>query len=87
VKPRHIVGFSTWPGEGCEAANFGFSRYPAIIQASTSSGRNRKVATKPGDTFQDRVLDSVREAVSKALDVAQDEGFSHDLEDEFSLVV
>lgn len=31
VQPLHIIAFSTWPGEGCEEANFGLCRYPAFI--------------------------------------------------------
>lgn len=28
VAPTHLIAFSTWPGEGCEEANFGLCRYP-----------------------------------------------------------
>src|ERR1039457_4961407 len=28
VLPDHIVGFSTWPGDGCEEANIGLCRFP-----------------------------------------------------------
>lgn len=28
VLPQQIVGFSTWPGEGCEEANIGLCRFP-----------------------------------------------------------
>jgi hypothetical protein len=45
VKPLHIIGFSTLPGEGCESANFGFCRYPAQIDVRTESGRKRKLTT------------------------------------------
>ncbi|MGE3407559.1 MAG: hypothetical protein AB7I37_12140 [Pirellulales bacterium] len=31
VPPTHLIAFSTWPGEGCEQANFGLCRYPATI--------------------------------------------------------
>lgn len=31
VKPEHVIAFNTWPGEGCEAANFGLCRYPAVV--------------------------------------------------------
>jgi len=40
VKPQHIVAFSTWPGDGCEPANFGFCRYPASIKVGS-----RRLAT------------------------------------------
>jgi hypothetical protein len=45
VKPSHIIGFSTWPGEGCEAANFGFCQYPMSIDVPSATGRKRKLAT------------------------------------------
>jgi len=32
VRPTHVIAFSTWPGEGCEEANFGLCRYPAQIE-------------------------------------------------------
>lgn len=32
VQPDHVMGFSTWPGEGCEEANFGFCHYPETMQ-------------------------------------------------------
>ena len=28
VAPTHVIAFSTWPGQGCEEANFGLCRYP-----------------------------------------------------------
>lgn len=31
VCPTRILGFDTWPGHGCEAANFGFCSYPETI--------------------------------------------------------
>jgi hypothetical protein len=31
VLPEHIVGFSTWPGEGCEEANIGLCRFPKTV--------------------------------------------------------
>ncbi len=27
IPPQHLIAVSTWPGEGCEAANFGLCRY------------------------------------------------------------
>jgi hypothetical protein len=44
VRPRHVVAFSTWPGEGCEPANVGLCRYPATIQVELR-GRPRRLAT------------------------------------------
>jgi hypothetical protein len=39
VHPTRVMAFTTWPGEGCEEANFGLCRYPASIE--TSEGRIR----------------------------------------------
>ena len=32
VLPQEVIGFSTWPGEGCEEANFFLARYPASVR-------------------------------------------------------
>lgn len=32
VKPTEAILFRTWPGQGCEEANFGFCRYPTKIK-------------------------------------------------------
>ena len=32
VKPHHLIAFSTWPGEGCEEANFGLARYGGTME-------------------------------------------------------
>jgi hypothetical protein len=45
VKPVHVIGFSTWPGNGCERANFGFSLYPALIDVAGPQGKKRRLAT------------------------------------------
>jgi hypothetical protein len=46
VKPLHVIGFSAWPGDGCEEANFGFCQYPDSITVQLHSGRRRRYATK-----------------------------------------
>lgn len=38
VRPTHLVAFSTWPGEGCEEANFGLARYPASVDVTDPDG-------------------------------------------------
>jgi hypothetical protein len=49
VVPLHVVAFRTWPGEGCEAANFGLCRYPAEVV----TGEGRRIPTGlPGWTWQ-----------------------------------
>ena len=30
LEPLHVIAFTTLPGRGCEAANFGLCRYPAL---------------------------------------------------------
>lgn len=32
VNPSQVIAFSTWPGQGCEEANFGLCRFPATIE-------------------------------------------------------
>jgi hypothetical protein len=32
INPRRVVAFNTWPGRGCEAANFGLCLYPTEIE-------------------------------------------------------
>ncbi len=32
VSPSRILAFTTWPGEGCEEANFGLCRYPSKVE-------------------------------------------------------
>ncbi len=32
VRPDELLSFSTWPGEGCEEANFFLARYPASVE-------------------------------------------------------
>lgn len=34
VPPVHVIAFTTWPGEGCEEANFGLGVYPKTIEVS-----------------------------------------------------
>lgn len=46
VKPKHVVAFSTYPGEGCEQANFGLALYPpAVFPRDPITGRGHKVDT------------------------------------------
>src|ERR1700677_1594850 len=39
VAPQHVIAFSTWPGEGCEPANFGLSKYPEFVPAPDGNGQ------------------------------------------------
>ena len=52
VTPQRLIAFSTWPGEGCEAANFGLAVYPKTIEVDNrhgSSPRKKKVRTNLND--------------------------------------
>ena len=42
VPANHIIALSTWPGEGCEQANFGFCQYPSHVKLPSG----KKLATK-----------------------------------------
>ena len=44
VIPKLLIAFSTWPGEGCEQANFGLCHYPGTIE--TSDGRRIRTGLK-----------------------------------------
>jgi hypothetical protein len=37
VMPSSLIAFTTWPGEGCEAANFGLCQFPAVLQTPRGS--------------------------------------------------
>jgi len=44
VAPSQVIAFSTWPGRGCEEANFGLCRYPTAIEVGADQrGRNRQI--------------------------------------------
>src|SRR5262245_12873636 len=42
VTPKRVIAFSTWPGEGCEEANFGLAVYPGTVQVGDRWPRRRK---------------------------------------------
>jgi len=42
VAPTHLIAFETLPGDGCEAANFGFCKYPARIEVDDGERRGRR---------------------------------------------
>ena len=50
ITPTNVIAFSTWPGQGCEEANFGLCRYPATITVSDPAhpGVRRKIHTGLG---------------------------------------
>src|ERR1051325_11347502 len=43
VAPLHVIALPTWPGEGCEQANFGFSKYPDFFP---STAKVKRVPTR-----------------------------------------
>lgn len=45
VKPVHFIGFTTFPGDGSEPANFGLCRYPAAICVPVSGSRSMRIRT------------------------------------------
>ncbi len=45
VKPLSVIGFRTWPGDGCEEANFGLCRYPATLDVTERFGPRRTLKT------------------------------------------
>jgi hypothetical protein len=42
VAPSRLIAFSTWPGKGCEEANFGLCRYPAAIEIDSPKPKQRR---------------------------------------------
>lgn len=50
VAPTHVIAFSTWPGQGCEPANCGLCRYPAMIEVDDPIQRSvrRRIRTGAG---------------------------------------
>jgi hypothetical protein len=46
VQPNAVIAFTTWPGEGCEAANFGLGIYPKTLSLRDEVKRQtRKLET------------------------------------------
>lgn len=43
VRPKHVIGFSAWPGEGCEPANIGLCRYPSTVIDQNGQKRPTKL--------------------------------------------
>jgi len=48
VAPRELVAFETMPGPGCEPANYGLCRFPAVVEVPDPEqpGSNRRIPTK-----------------------------------------
>ena len=41
VQPLRIIGFKAWPGEGCEASNFGLCKFPAVVETEGGSVKTK----------------------------------------------
>ena len=53
VLPEHIIGFSTYPGNGCEEANVGLSRFPQTITVeNTRTCKNHRLPVEDGGGWQ-----------------------------------
>lgn len=49
VLPEHIVGFSTYPGNGCEECNIGLSRFPRTVTIQNRwNGKNHRLPVEDG---------------------------------------
>jgi hypothetical protein len=49
VLPEHVIGFSTYPGNGSEEANIGLSRFPrSVIVKNKQSGKNHRLPIADG---------------------------------------
>ena len=47
VMPKHVIAFSTHPGQGCEEANFGLCIYPGVLNITDPrTGQNRRLQTE-----------------------------------------
>jgi hypothetical protein len=53
VLPTHVIGFSTYPGNGCEQANVGLSRFPrTVIVGNKQSGKNHRLPIEDGGSWK-----------------------------------
>jgi hypothetical protein len=52
VLPEMVIGFRTYPGDGCEEANVGLSRFPkSVIIQNRQTGKNRRLPVAAGDCW------------------------------------
>ncbi len=47
VPPSHVIAFETFPGDGCEPANFGLCRYPAQVDLDEEQGVGTRIRRSP----------------------------------------
>ena len=41
VQPLRLIGFTAWPGEGCEESNFGLCKFPAVVKTGDGPLKTR----------------------------------------------
>ena|SRR5437899_3331551 len=41
VLPTRLIAFTTWPGDGCEEANFGLCQFPAVVETPAGPLKTR----------------------------------------------
>jgi hypothetical protein len=51
VLPTRIIAFDTWPGHGCESANFGLCLYPAEVKWEYKPEDDQHFQSAPKDGF------------------------------------
>jgi hypothetical protein len=93
IKPSHVIAFTTSPGNGCEAANFGLALYPKTVEVdgdeistdlehwSWSSFCKTQYASNPADGGVENFL-KCHLAVVKLLDAAEELGILKEVRDE-----
>ena len=53
VLPTHVIGFSTYPGDGCEEANCGLSRFPQTVMVENrANGKRYRLPVANGGGWQ-----------------------------------
>lgn len=91
VKPDEVILFRTWPGEGCEEANFGLCRYPEsikcdgkIIPTALGGGWNWRSFCKTQYANTNGIFHFLRchTLVVAMLDCAKELGILQDVSDE-----
>lgn len=53
VLPEHVIGFSCYPGNGCEESNVGLSRFPkTIIVGNNRTGKDHRIKVTDGEGWR-----------------------------------
>lgn len=48
LRPKQLIAFSTWPGDGCEEANFGLAVFPKTIEIESPRWPHDKKRVRTG---------------------------------------